>query len=105
MEFMRTGKSVPVFSKRRALPPSGDLLIRSVISEISRIGSTKVLMRTSSPAFSSVSMKCFRFLYAIRSSKIYAKITKKNANAYGISIFFDSDDAVGDPNIKASIKT
>ena len=51
--FMSTGYSVPVFSKRSALPPPSLFDMRSVISVISKRVSTFAVMRLSSPASSS----------------------------------------------------
>src|ERR1700754_2922682 len=66
---MSTGNSVPVFSNNRAFPPLPLLLIRSVISAISNLGSTNVLIRTNSPAFSRAWINSCWFLYAMRKSK------------------------------------
>ena len=56
--LISTGAVAPsTFSKSRALPPPGDLLTRSVISVISRIGETSSVMRISSPSRSSSAIK------------------------------------------------
>ena len=53
--FIRTGKSVPLFSNNNAFPP--DLVTLSVISVISRSGLINCLIRISSFFFSSSLIK------------------------------------------------
>src|ERR1700749_4181687 len=84
---MSTGNSVPVFSNSRAFPPLPLLLIRSVISAISNLGSTNVLIRTNSPAFSRAWINSCWFLYAMRKSKT-------QTGAHLVNFFRAVDDAV-----------
>ena len=63
-KFASTGTSEPTgFSNNRAGPPARR--VRSQISVISSLGSTGMLMRFSSPCFSSWSMKSRKSLYFI----------------------------------------
>ena len=63
IELIKSGNSVPVFSKSRAGPYCFE--IRSVISVISRYGFTYSRIRTNCPFDSSVCIQCWVFLYII----------------------------------------
>ena len=81
--LVSTGNGVPVCSNNSALPPSGCLDMRSVISAISYTGSTGTLTRCNSPSRSRRAINSLRLRYInpyIDSAPKFSRHTKLKNN-------------------------